>query len=50
MTFIALPDVGLHGNSHMFMLDKNNLQVADVILAWIDKHVEETKEGPTKKP
>jgi pimeloyl-ACP methyl ester carboxylesterase len=46
MTFIALPDVGLHGNSHMFMLDKNNLQVADVILAWIDKHVEETKEGP----
>jgi len=23
------------------MLDKNNLQIANVILAWIDKHVEE---------
>jgi pimeloyl-ACP methyl ester carboxylesterase len=40
MTFISLPDIGMHGNSHMFMLDKNNLQIADVILAWIDKHVE----------
>jgi len=29
----------LHGNSHMFMLDKN-LQVADLILAWIHEHVE----------
>jgi pimeloyl-ACP methyl ester carboxylesterase len=45
MTYISLPDLGMHGNSHMFMLDKNNLQIADVILAWIDKHVEGTKEG-----
>jgi hypothetical protein len=40
MSFIALPKVGLHGNSHMFMQDKNNLQVADVIIAWIEEHVE----------
>ena len=40
MTFIALPDAGLHGNSHMFMQDKNNLQVADIILDWIAHHVE----------
>jgi len=39
MTFISLPDVGLHGNSHMMMLDKNNLQVADVIIDLINKHV-----------
>ncbi len=39
MTFISLPDVGLHGNSHMFMQDKNNLQVADVIINWINTHV-----------
>jgi hypothetical protein len=40
ISFIALPDVGLHGNSHMFMQDKNNLEVADVLLNWIRLHVE----------
>lgn len=39
-TFIALPDKGLKGNSHMFMQDRNNLQVADLIADWIDHHVE----------
>jgi hypothetical protein len=39
MTFISLPSIGIHGNSHMMMLDNNNLQVADVIIDWIDKHV-----------
>jgi hypothetical protein len=39
MTFISLPNVGLHGNSHMMMLDRNNLQVADVIIRWIIGHV-----------
>jgi hypothetical protein len=39
MTFVALPDLGIHGNSHMFMQDNNNLQVADIIMKWIDKHV-----------
>jgi hypothetical protein len=43
MTFIYLPDVGQHGNSHMFMQDKNNLQVADIIIDWIDHHVEKRK-------
>jgi len=27
------------GNSHMFMQDNNNLQIADVIIQWIDEHV-----------
>lgn len=40
MTFLHLPDIGIHGNMHMFMLDKNNLQIADVLLDWIDTHVE----------
>ncbi len=35
-----LPDLGIKGNSHMLMQDRNNLQIADLILAWIDKHVE----------
>ena len=35
---IHLPDRGSRGNSHMLMMDANNLQVADIILAWlIDK-------------
>ena len=34
-----LPDVGIHGNSHMMMLDKNNLQVAAWIVDWVNHHV-----------
>ncbi len=44
-TLLHLPDVGIFGNSHMMMQDKNNLEVADVILAWIDQHVEGKHEG-----
>ncbi|MBM3814868.1 MAG: hypothetical protein FJW20_24855 [Acidimicrobiia bacterium] len=29
------PDRGIRGNSHMIMQDKNNLQIADLILDWI---------------
>ncbi|MCW5262113.1 esterase [Verminephrobacter eiseniae] len=32
---IDLPDIGIKGNSHMMMMDKNNLQVADVIQQWL---------------
>ena len=39
-TFLALPNAGLVGNSHMMMQDKNNLKVADLIQAWIETHVE----------
>ena len=40
---ILLPEVGIHGNSHMMMQDKNNLQVADWMLDWIGEHVGEKK-------
>jgi hypothetical protein len=40
-----LPEMGIKGNSHMLMQDKNNLQLADLMLAWIDKHVEGKKSG-----
>jgi hypothetical protein len=33
------PNLGIHGNSHMIMLDKNNLQIADLLLNWIDQNV-----------
>lgn len=34
------PDKGIKGNSHMIMQDKNNLQIADLILQWIDQQVD----------
>jgi hypothetical protein len=35
--------MGIKGNSHMLMQDRNNLQLADLILKWIDQHVESRK-------
>ena len=35
-----LPALGIKGNSHMLMQDKNSDQLADLVIAWIDKHVE----------
>jgi fermentation-respiration switch protein FrsA (DUF1100 family) len=32
---INLPDLGIKGNSHMVMMDKNNDAVADVIQQWL---------------
>ena len=40
VTFMHLPEIGIHGNTHMFMLDRNNLAIADLLLGWIDSHVE----------
>ena len=34
---LHLPNQGIRGNSHMIMQDKNNLQIADTILKWIDE-------------
>jgi pimeloyl-ACP methyl ester carboxylesterase len=39
-TMMHLPAMGIYGNSHMLMQDRNNLQLADLILRWIDQHVE----------
>jgi pimeloyl-ACP methyl ester carboxylesterase len=38
-SIVRLPEVGIHGNSHMLMQDKNNLRVADFVLEWIAKNV-----------
>ena len=37
------PDEGIKGNSHMIMQDENNLQIADLILNWIDEKVGKRK-------
>ena len=36
-------DQGIRGNSHMIMQDRNNLQIADLILKWIDENVGKQK-------
>jgi pimeloyl-ACP methyl ester carboxylesterase len=44
-TMMHLPKYGQFGNSHMLMQDKNSNQVADLILKWIDEHVESKKKA-----
>ena len=35
-THIRLADIGIHGNSHVMMLEKNNQEIAAVIAQWLD--------------
>jgi pimeloyl-ACP methyl ester carboxylesterase len=37
--FIRLADIGIHGNGHFLMHEKNNLEIAAVIANWLDKKV-----------
>jgi len=37
--FLLLPDAGHKGNSHMLMMDKNNIAIADLIIAWLGESV-----------
>ncbi len=38
-TFVRLEDVGIRGNGHMLMLEKNNLEIASFIAGWVGKNV-----------
>jgi hypothetical protein len=33
-----MPEAGQKGNSHILMLDKNNLVIADLIIGWIGEN------------
>ena len=37
--FVRLPEVGIRGNGHMMMLEKNNLEVAAFLGGWVTKNV-----------
>ena len=37
--FVRLEDKGLHGNGHMMMLEKNNLEIAQLLAEWIERNV-----------
>lgn len=32
---VNLPEIGIHGNSHILMMDKNNAQTAELIQNWL---------------
>ena len=36
-TYIRLADLGIRGNSHVMMLEKNNKDIAAVIAKWLDE-------------
>ena len=39
VTWMKLGEMGLHGNGHMIMLEKNNLEVAELMSRWLTKMV-----------
>jgi pimeloyl-ACP methyl ester carboxylesterase len=39
-TYVRLPDVGIKGNGHMMMLEKNNLEIAQFLTNWITGHIQ----------
>ena len=45
--FIKLADIGIRGNGHFLMMEKNNLEIAGVIADWLNKRV--TPAEPAKK-
>ena len=36
---IVLPEIGIHGNTHMMMQDRNNLEIAALVDRWIERHI-----------
>ena len=39
-THLYLQDLGFTGNGHMFILEKNNLEIAEVVEKWMAEHIE----------
>jgi pimeloyl-ACP methyl ester carboxylesterase len=48
--FIRLADIGIRGNGHFLMLEKNNLEIAAVIADWLDKRVSPAETVAGAKP
>jgi hypothetical protein len=36
---VRLSEVGIRGNGHMMMLEKNNLEIAAFLRDWLEKRV-----------
>ncbi len=50
VTFIKLADIGIHGNGHMMMLEKNSDRIAAVLSRWIAKTYPSAVSGKGSKP
>jgi pimeloyl-ACP methyl ester carboxylesterase len=37
-TFVALPDIGITGNTHFIMADTNNIEIADLLSEYLAMH------------
>ena len=37
--YLKLDEMGILGVTHMMMLDKKNLEIADIMLNWVNKNV-----------
>ena len=37
-SWLHLPDIGIHGNTHFSFADVNNLQIADIFSQWLRQH------------
>ena len=48
-TWLNLGAMGIHGNGHMMMLEKNSDQIADVIERWVRKAVSEKSAGTPQR-
>ena len=40
---VVLPEIGIHGNTHMLMQDDNSLALADWLHGWLDRNVERAR-------
>jgi hypothetical protein len=49
-TWTKLADIGIHGNGHMMMLEKNNMQIAEVMARWLSKAVPEASNKKRVQP
>ena len=45
ITHVKLEQVGIHGNGHMMMLEKNNLEIAAFMEGWLDKKLSTPSHG-----
>jgi len=48
-TWLNLGAMGIHGNGHMMMLEKNSDQIADVIEKWVRKALSEKSAGTPQR-
>ena len=46
--FIKLGDIGIHGNGHMAMLEKNNMEIAEVMSRWLTKSLPDSLKKQSK--